>query len=357
MRSFEFEFSTNISKQSLKGKIFWITFFTVFIVVLLQHLGIKTPALVTPIPAKADILEIIRPQLQQKKNNYHLKQPTSLIEQSFASENPIETSAYIVVDYNSGNILTEKALNSRLPIASLTKIMTAIIALDLALQTDILKVTSQATYVQPTIMGAQEGETFTLEELLHALLLSSANDAAEIIEYHIDTTYTKGTFVKAMNEKATMINLRNTHFTNPQGFDMGNNYSTVEDLAILTHYALTHYPLIAEIVKKDYYEIPQTSNHKRYTLPNWNGLLGVYPNVLGVKIGNTRAAGTTTIVLAEREGNKILVVLLGAPGIVERDLWTSQLLDLGYGLLKNMYPIGITKLQLQEKYAQWQYLQ
>lgn len=99
---------------------------------------------------------------------------------------------------------------------------------------------------------------------------------------------------------------------------------------------------------------PQDDNHKQADLYNWNGLLGVYPGVKGVKIGNTEDAGYATTVLAEREGKKILVVLLGAPGVLQRDLWPSMLLDIGFEKL-GLKPIGITEDQLRAKYSTWKY--
>ncbi len=149
--------------------------------------------------------------------------------------------------------------------------------------------------------------------------------------------------------------LKHTSFDNSQGYDSPHQYSSVGDIAILTHYVLKNYPLITEIVKKAYYFLPADEYHKQYDLYNWNGLIDVYPATVGVKIGNTASAKKTTVVLSERGGKKILVILLGAPGIIERDLWAAQLLDLGYKRTLGMDPIAITKEQLQKKYASWQY--
>ena len=156
-----------------------------------------------------------------------------------------------------------------------------------------------------------------------------------------------------MNEKAAIVGLKNTHFMNPQGFDDSQHYSTVEDLALLTHYALTNYPLIAEIVKKDYVHLEANNTHRQFDLYNWNGLLDVYPNVMGVKIGNTDMAGTTTIVLSEREGKRMLAILLGAPNVLKRDIWTAGLLDMGFEKTKGLQPIEVSESDLAAKYATW----
>lgn len=107
-----------------------------------------------------------------------------------------------------------------------------------------------------------------------------------------------------------------------------------------------------DIVAQPYEYLPSDENHKLHDLHNFNGLLCVYPGAKGVKIGNTRAAGATTVVLAEREVKKVLVVLLGAPGKLERDLWAANLLDLGFEKL-GIPPVNITKNQLQDKYSSW----
>src|SRR5581483_9066324 len=103
-------------------------------------------------------------------------------------------------------------------------------------------------------------------------------------------------------------------------------YSTVEDQAILMHYALTNYPLIAAIVQKDHGEISASATNTYQYLNNWNGLIGVYPGTYGIKIGNTDDAKSTTAVVSQRDGKNILAIVLGAGGTVERDLDAAQLL-------------------------------
>lgn len=302
---------------------------------------------------KVSALSVVRAKLEQKQNTYSVKKTRSFIAAAQAASNYDESTAYAVIDYDTGEVIAEKSLSRPVPIASVTKIMTAIIALDLAAPNELFSVTQRAANVIPTKIVVEPWETFILTELLHASLLTSANDATEVIREGIDTKYGDKVFIDAMNIKAKFIGLKNSHFVNPQGFDAREHYSSVEDLAILTHYALTHYPLIAEIVEKDQEYLPETNRHKRYVLYNWNGLLGVYPDISGMKIGNTEDAGMTTIVTAEREGKKLIAIVLGAPGILERDLWASQLLDLGYETKMSLPPINVTEEQLRAKYDTW----
>lgn len=319
-----------------------------------SHLGIIPTRFLNPLPVETTILDTVRPKLKERVDAFRLKKQTSLVPQVAAGNEYDNASAYAVVDYDTGEVIGEKSLSKRLSIASLTKLMTAVVALDLSQPEDIFVVSRTAARKIPTKIGVVPGERMTLNELLHASLMTSANDATEVIREGIDVAYGSPVFIQAMNEKAKIMGLTNTHFTNPQGFDDEEHYSSVEDMTILTHYALTNYPLIAEIVKKDYVFLPQDKNHKQFDLYNWNGLLGVYPNVMGVKIGNTDDAGVTTIVLSERDGKRVIAVLLGASDILKRDLWSSQLLDAGFAKTGKLEPVEVKEEDLAAKYASWQ---
>ena len=302
-----------------------------------------------------DVFKTVAPKIYQNKNSYKLSHTNSFVEKAEAESDLSTLPAYVVTDFESGKVLYQKNLSKKLPIASLTKIMSAVVALDLASPTELFTYSQRALSQQATRLAFSPGDKLTLEELLNAALLTSANDCVEAIREGIDTKYGGNVFMRAMNEKARFIGLKNTHFDNPQGFDGETHYSSVEDLAILTHYALSNYPLIAEIVEKDHGELPPTAYHTRAEhLNNWNGLIGVYPGVKGVKIGNTGDAGNTTAVLSEREGKKVLAILLGASGVLERDLFASELLNIGFESF-SIPSVIITEEQLFEKYGTWKY--
>lgn len=247
----------------------------------------------------------------------------------------------------------EKNSDKRLPVASLTKIMTAVVALDLATPEERFAVSQKAAATIPTKINVLPGEKISLDQLLHAALLASANDGVEVIREGIDQKYGDKVFVRAMNAKSKVLGLKNTSFANPQGFDNRNNYSSASDLAILSQYALTKYPEIAQIVQKDYEYVEANRDHQAFDLYNWNGLLGVYPGVYGLKIGNTGKAGYTTVVAAERSDHRILVVLLGTPGVLERDLWAAQSLDQGFTKF-GLDPVWVSEADLRAKYSTWQ---
>lgn len=294
------------------------------------------------------------PRLQLAKNTYTLKDERNvLIGQADAADATTNATSYIVTDFENGQILFDKNSSQKLPIASLTKIMTAIVSLDLASPNDTFTVSDDAAHITPTRLGVVPGQKMTLHELLEGLLMTSANDTAQVIRENIDSQYKASVFIQAMNEKAKFLGLSDSSFANPQGFDSPNNYSTVHDLAILTHYALKNYPLIAQIAQKSYDFLPEDGNHKQYDVPNWNGLIGVYPDTIGMKIGNTGDAGHTTIVVSKRDGHEMLAVVLGAPGLFERDMTAANLLDMGYEKALGLSRINVTRQQLQEKYNSW----
>lgn len=345
----------NLHLTDFHKQIFFGSFIAMFLITMLGHLNLTPQALIRPMPTGEEIFRDVLHKLENHKNTYSLHTPHQFIPQTEAAGDYENARSYALIDLASGEVLREKALERKIPIASLTKIMTAVVALDLAQPDEYITITERAARQIPTKIGVVTGEQMKVSELLEALMLTSANDSAQAIADGMDQKYGDDIFIRAMNAKAAYIGLKKTHFANPQGFDASDHYSTAEDLAVLTHYALTHYPLLAETVSKDYVFLPADSYHKQFDLYNWNGLLGVYPDVSGVKIGNTDDAGKTTIVVSHRNGLSLLAIVLGAPGIIERDLWAAELLDEGYAEKAGLKPVKVTRDQLLEKYRTWKY--
>lgn len=364
-----------------RWKLFLATLIAQVMIAFFLHTGARLPemlrflvftspqeraGLASPLPSAVNLFNQIESKLQQKRNEFTLKKPVSVIPSAVASANYDLANGHITVDFQTGEVLNGQNEKKRLPIASLTKIMTAVVALDLADYHERFTVPESASQVQPTSIGVVPGQKMSVEELLHALLLTSANDSAHVIKEGINNKYHADVFVRAMNSKAEILGLKNTRFSNPQGFDNPDNFSSAEDLAVLTRYALANYPEIAEIAKTEYKFLPADSNHKQFDLYNWNGLLGVYPGAQGIKIGNTGQAGYTTAVVSQREGpssapggasagkHKLITIILGAPGVLERDMWAAQALDDGFAKL-GLDPVEITEDQLRAKYSTWKY--
>lgn len=219
----------------------------------------------------------------------------------------ITASAAVVIEAPCGETLFALNEREKLPPASLTKMMTALVAVENGdLAAEIASpidgiVLSQAT--DATVMGLEIGETLTLRDLLYGLLLRSANDAALTIAQSIGGS--QQGFIQMMNEKAADLGLKDTHFANPHGLDDPQNYSSARDLAILGREVLNQ-PALAQIVRTQEYEPAWDGG----PLENINLLLNNFEGAIGVKTGYTDVAGQTIVGAASREGRTLIVSVL-----------------------------------------------
>lgn len=221
----------------------------------------------------------------------------------------ISAKSALVYDLTINKILFEKNHTEKLPIASLTKIMTAVIAIENYREEEKFRVV-KADLVGENSMGLSKGEVLTLEELLYGLILLSGNDAAETLA----SNYKKGreSFIQAMNNKAKALGAISTNFTNPTGLmGDGDQYSTAFDLLIVTKYAM-QFPLFRKVASTFEYNTQETKNHKAFYLQNETNLLTSYPGVLGVKTGFTPEAGFCLVTYLDYEEHEIIGVILGS---------------------------------------------
>ena len=222
----------------------------------------------------------------------------------------ITAESALIFDTSSQAVLYSKNPQEKLPMASLTKIMTAIIALENPKKDDKYIVSGSALVGEDS-MGLDSGETLSLKELLYGLMLHSGNDAAETLADNFKGGRTA--FIKAMNDKVKSLGLTQTNFTNPTGLEGDEKqFTTSYDLVVLTRYALTNFPLFNKIVSTFDYTIPQTLTHKEYDLENETNLLTSYPGVKGVKTGYTPEAGLCLVTYLDYSGHKIIAVILGS---------------------------------------------
>ena len=227
-----------------------------------------------------------------------------------ANKPEITASGAISYDLASERLLYQKNVKTKLPMASLSKIMTAIIALENESIDKVFTVNKLAAEIGENTMGLSEGEKLPLSELLYGLILHSGNDAAETIAQ--GSRFGRSNFIYLMNKKAEDLGLSDTHFTNPSGLEGdGNQYSTVYDLLVMTKYALEN-PTFAKVASTVEYEIPYSGEHKYIYLFNETNLLTSYPGVKGVKTGYTDEAGLCLVTYLEYEGHKIVAVLLNS---------------------------------------------
>lgn len=238
----------------------------------------------------------------------------------------ISAKAAVVICMDTKEILFEKSAAQKLPMASTTKIMTALL---LSEQPDLyktVKVTRQMVSVEGSSMGLLEGDIVSYRDLLYGMLLSSGNDAANATAYILGGSI-KG-FAKMMNEKAAELGLKNTSFVTPSGLDDENHYTTAFDLALLTSEALKNRAFREACSSKSavlYYGNPPY----RRTLTNHNKLLGDYEGLFGVKTGFTKKSGRCLVTAAERDGKRVVAVTLNDP-----DDWNDHKVLLDYGLSK-----------------------
>jgi D-alanyl-D-alanine carboxypeptidase len=224
----------------------------------------------------------------------------------------INAKALAVMDRKTGDLLLAKNITQELPIASVTKIMTALVALENATLDKEIRVSESASSIGEAEMGLTAGELVTVEQLLYGLMLPSGNDAAETLAE--EAVEGRTSFIIKMNETAQKLGLYDTFYFNPTGLDGDTfettSFSTALDLLALTNYALTN-PAFAEVVSTYYKEFPyEEGKHKAFYLYNILQLDQAYPGLKGVKPGNTDFAGETLVSYAVNGGRELIVVLL-----------------------------------------------
>lgn len=220
---------------------------------------------------------------------------------------PISSKHAIVLERLTHSILFEKDCYAQVPMASTTKIMTAIIAIENSNLTDIVPISSKAANTAGSTLGIKKNSKLSMETLLYGLLMRSGNDCAVAISEYISGSIQE--FSKLMNQKAEKLNLKNTHFITPHGLDATNHYTSAYDLAILTDYALKN-ETFSKIVNTKNTTIIMDGYNK--TINNTHELLGYTEGVYGVKTGFTGNAGRCLVTACKRDNLDIIIVILGA---------------------------------------------
>lgn len=229
-------------------------------------------------------------------------------QEEYVAPAEISSVAAIAIDLDSQTILFQKNSDLKLPIASLTKLMTAYIILEEEDPDAIVTISSNAISTEGSEMNLFSGETITIKNLLYGLLIESGNDAAiALAEFNAGS---EANFVNKMNKEAENLGLEQSQFSNATGLDYGEGYSTPRDLALLSSYLLQD-QTIREIVNKKEAEVTSTTG-VIHNLKNTNTILGEM-GIKGLKTGKTPAAGECLVTLAESPtGREILIVALGS---------------------------------------------
>lgn len=281
---------------------------------------------VTFIPYLTDSVENLLISLQIPQNNSGIAGIQKYNTPPVSKNLPLPifySRAVLIKDLTTDTVLYQKDSGIPLPIASTTKIVTALVASEYFKPNSVLTVDSSAT-IPGSRVGLSYGEDLSFRSLLYGMLLNSGNDAAFAIAENYPGKVLG--FVSAMNKKVLELNLKSTHFDNPAGFDNPNHYSSAEDLAKITEEALKNYQLARIFATK---ETNIVSLNKKYThqLVNLNKLLSQVRGVLGVKTGTTEQAKENLVTLVERDGHRVLLVVLGSS---DRFGETTRLIDWTY---------------------------
>ena len=250
---------------------------------------------------------------------------------------PIHGRAAYLVDVDSRVVLWAKEADAPRAPASLTKLMTAMVAIDDAASLDkVVVVDAAATTVEPSLMGLTTGERVTVRDLIYGLFLDSGNDAAEALARGI---VPRDRFIRQMNQKATSIGLTQTHFINPSGLDAPGHGMSAHDIVHMAAYLDRYYPQLAAIAATKDISIAATDAHKAFAMQNLNRMLWTYPGATGLKTGLTGNAGGCWLTTAVRNGRHLIAVVMNATGYSADD--ARILLDYGFSIRPTLdFPIG-----------------
>ena len=252
----------------------------------------------------------------------HLLNEDDIVRHAFSP--PLSAAAAIVVDAGTGRVLWQLQPHERRKVASLTKIMTALLALKKLAPNDIVTIDKSVPRVPLVREGLRAGERVRAWKLFYSMLLYSGNDDA--LALAIAAGGDKWTFVREMNDEAHRLGLRDTHFISPSGVVDRDNYSSAWDMAALTRIALRN-ERFDEIVRTKIIHVPWSAPTYSKVYVNNNLMLRSYPGADGVKTGYTHKSGPCLVVSATRHGRRLIAVLLDDPNMYVDG---TRLLDFGF---------------------------
>lgn len=246
----------------------------------------------------------------------------SLPSESTDAHLSVSAQSAVLTDASDNAVLYAKNADKRMPMASTTKIMTALVAVENCDINKKVKIPQEAVGIEGSSVYLYAGEIMTLEDLLYAMLLASANDAAAAIAIEVGGSIDG--FCELMNRRAETLGLHDTHFTNPHGLHNDEHYTTARELAVIAAAALSD-KTVRKIVSTQKKTIVPIEGNTR-VVSNHNKMLRLYDGAIGVKTGFTKTSGRCLVSAAEREGLTLIAVTLNAP-----DDWNDHTLMLDYG--------------------------
>ena len=243
---------------------------------------------------------------------------------------PVEARAFVVENPATGEILAQHGAWARVPIASITKLMTVLVALDHAKWNDVVRVRAAAAEVGESTINLKAGERITVGDLVKAALIQSANDAADALAYYVGRG-DRAAFVAMMNAKAKELGLERTRFVRPDGLDTAGHYSSALDVTRLAQVAM-RLPQVRAAVR-----LRTASIAGGRRLHTWNDLLGVFKGVYGVKTGHTGEAGWCEVAAVRRYGVTLYATVLGSRTRSQRNADLAALMRWSLGLYRPVW--------------------
>jgi len=276
---------------------------------------------VTPLPTPLPVLKLIHTRIAFSDDTAaHPGAPK------------VDAVAGILLDADTGSILWARDPHTARPPASTTKVLSTMVALDNLDPDQVVTISDDALHQagDETVMGLKPGNRLTVRELLDGMLTVSANDAATALA--ADTVGTAA-FVNAMNQQVSALGLRDSHFVTPVGLDDPQQLASPYDLAAIAAVDADRFPLFRQIVSQTEIDLPASAQHPEFDLVNLNRLLKIYPAADGIKPGYTGDAGACLIGMAERDGHRLISVLMNA-----KQLYTDSRALLDWGFVQEGLP-------------------
>jgi serine-type D-Ala-D-Ala carboxypeptidase (penicillin-binding protein 5/6) len=253
---------------------------------------------------------------------------------------PVSARTFIVENAATGEVLAQHGAWARVPIASITKLMTVIVTLDHAHWSDVVQVRSDAAAIGESTVHLRAGEQIRVGDLVKAALIQSANDAAVALADYVGHG-NRAVFVAMMNAKARELGLERTHFIRPDGLDAPGHYSTARDVTALAQAAMRS-PRIRSVVR-----IRSDSIAGGRRLHTWNDLLGVFKGLYGVKTGHTNTAGWCEVAAVRRNGVTLYTTVLGSPTRSQRNADLASLLRWGISRYRSVWLVPRGRVYLR----------
>ena len=256
-----------------------------------------------------------------------------LLEVSALDAEDLSAESAVVISKQTGEVLFRKNAHEKRSMASTTKIMTSLLAIESGMLHNEITVKADMVKVEGTSMGLLDGDKVSLDELVHGMLLQSGNDAANVTAFYLGGNLSS--FAEIMNDRARKIGMNDTNFVTPSGLDSENHYSTAYDMALLGREAVSNSKFLS-VCSKQKETLTYGNPPYRRMLYNHNKLLEYYDYALGIKTGFTRKSGRCLVSYAEKDGVGLVAVTLSAP-----DDWNDHKLLLDFGF-ENIRSVTVT---------------